>query len=75
MVTTLRFSLHLDREAFMRYYRGAARTVLVRTEDGRSLQFPAESLRPFVAADGIHGRFEIDFGDNNKLIALRQLPD
>ncbi len=73
MVHSIRFSLNISPEAFLRYYQGAASVVIVQAEDGRSVQLPANSLRAFVTPQGIVGRFEIELDQNNKLIKLKKL--
>jgi hypothetical protein len=67
------FTLSISPEQYHRYYRGSVNSVVTRAEDGRTLRFPAEQLRPFVSHSGIHGRFRIDFDSNNKLIGLTKL--
>jgi hypothetical protein len=42
-------------------------------DDGSRIKFPAEHLRPFVMHDGVQGRFELVFDDNNRFIALRKI--
>lgn len=59
----------------MRYYRGEAQAVLVVTETGQSLQFPALHIRRFIDQQGIHGRFKIRFDANNKLQAIERIGD
>ena len=56
-----------------KYYRGLAVTVQARAETGESIAFPAISLRPFVKADGVHGRFELITDSNHKLLQIRCL--
>lgn len=68
-----RFQLAISAETFLHYYRGAARAVIVQAEDGRTIQLPANSLRPFVTASGVVGRFELILDDHNKLVELRRL--
>jgi hypothetical protein len=68
-----RFQLNISAETYLHYYRGAARAVIVQAEDGRTIQLPANSFRPFVTADGISGRFELTLDANNKLVELRRL--
>lgn len=70
---TVSFSLAISAEDYLRFYQGTARNVSVRADDGRRIVFPAEHLRPFVRHDGVRGRFELVFDDNNKFIALRRL--
>lgn len=72
-MTKLTFQLSISAEEFLRYYSGSARAVLVRSEDGRRVQLPANSFRPFVTATGIAGRFEITLDEKNKLLDIRKL--
>ena len=67
---TLRFNLAISAEDYLRYYQGDARSVSAIADDGRCIKFPAEHLRPFVMHEGIQGRFELVFDENNKFIAL-----
>lgn len=69
----MRFNLNISADRYLSYYQGAAKDVWVKTEDGRSLRFPAAELQKFVSHDGVHGRFEIVFDDQNKLIGLKRL--
>ena len=69
----VRFYLSLEREQILAYYQGAARQVVVTATDGRRIQFPVENLRPYVAADGIHGWFEMRLSEQHKLIDLRRV--
>ncbi|TNF34328.1 MAG: DUF2835 family protein [Gammaproteobacteria bacterium] len=64
------FQLHITAEQYQRYYQGSAKAVIVQTEDGRKLQFPANRLQKFVGHEGIHGRFQITFDNNHKIIDL-----
>ncbi|WP_428606005.1 DUF2835 domain-containing protein [Sedimenticola sp.] len=73
MTQRYRFQLNLSAERFLHYYRGAARAVIVQAEDGRTIQLPANRLRPFVTASGIVGRFELTLDAQNKLIDLRRI--
>lgn len=68
-----RFSLDISSEAYLNYYQGRARTVIVQAEDGRRVQFPADALRPYVTRAGIQGRFELVTDAGHKLIELRRL--
>lgn len=74
-MTSMRFSLNISAEQYERYYQGSARSVIVTTEDGRTLKFPANALQQFVTHDGIHGHFEIRFDDQNKLQSVIKLSD
>ena len=67
--------LALTAEQIESYYAGVARQVVVRASDGRRIQFPAQWLRRFVTVNGVHGLFEMRFGDDHKLIDLRRVGD
>ncbi|RDH84606.1 MAG: DUF2835 domain-containing protein [endosymbiont of Galathealinum brachiosum] len=69
----MRFSLSISSEKYQAYYAGHAKFVRVHAEDGRSLKFPAVNLKQFVMHDGIHGRFEVVFNDQSKLVSLRRI--
>ncbi len=69
----LRFSLNIPATEYKRYYSGAAGSVLTVADNGQQLQFPAAELRRYVSRSGVHGRFEIEFDERNKLIRLDRL--
>jgi len=71
--SSIKFRIALSTDAFLHYYRGSARSVIVRAEDGRRIQLPAANLRPFLLSDGINGEFELTLDDNNKLLDIRRL--
>jgi hypothetical protein len=67
------FQLHITAEEFLRYYRGTAQAVIVRSDDGRRIQLPARNFRPFLTESGISGRFRIRLDDNNRLVEMVRL--
>jgi hypothetical protein len=67
------FKLNIPTERYMRYYRGQARAVVVKGFDGRTVQFPADALRPFVTHNGVSGIFVIRFDQNNKLVGIEKI--
>lgn len=75
MNKVLTFKLNVGREEAMRYYRGEASTVIVRTDDGKALQFPVSHVRRFITQQGIHGHFRIAFDRDNKLLSLTRISD
>lgn len=72
---TVYFHLSLTAEQIRSYYEGVVRQVVVRASDGRRVQFPAQWLRRFVTLEGVHGLFEMRFGDDHKLIDFRRVGD
>lgn len=69
----VRFHLNISSQRYLSYYQGLARKVVVETQGGRRVQFPAEHLRPFVTHDGIQGEFALQFDENNKFIGLKRI--
>ncbi len=62
--------LSIPAAELLRYYRGSASAVIAHDRYGRLLKFPATALRPFVTAGGVHGRFELEVDDANRLQRL-----
>ena len=71
----IRFRLAISADDYLAYYKGVTRDVFVRAEDGRRVKFPASALQTHITRDGIHGRFELRFDANNKLLGLQRLGD
>ncbi|MCB1830834.1 MAG: DUF2835 domain-containing protein [Chromatiaceae bacterium] len=71
--SSIKFSIALSADRFLHYYRGNARSVIVRADDGRRIRLPAANLRPFLLSDGINGEFELTLDENNKLLDIRRL--
>ena len=67
------FSLAISAETYLQYYKGTVKAVVVQAEDGRRIQFPAASLKPFIQANGIHGRFRLIFDKNHKFQKLEKI--
>lgn len=65
--------IHIPADEFLRWYQGGAKVVNVVARDGRRVQFPADSLQPFVTHSGVHGTFAIHFDVNNKLQRVERL--
>ena len=69
----VRFALNISQDVLLSYYEGAAKSVVVKSMDGRSIQFPANILRQFVTADGVQGLFEMEFDENNKFVGIHRV--
>ena len=67
------FTLNISPDKYLQYYRGSASAVIVKAEDGRKIQFPANALQSFIKKDGIHGRFRLVFDQNLKFSKLEKL--
>jgi glucose-6-phosphate isomerase len=68
----VRFSLVISAEEMLRYYRGSAKDVIVTTDAGLRVQFPAQHLQRFVTPEGVRGRFALRF-DGSRIVDLRRL--
>lgn len=67
------FLLQLSAEKYQHYYEGAAKAVIVQAENGQTLKFPADALQKFITHDGVKGRFEILYDENNKMVTINRL--
>ena len=68
-------ALNITAEDYRRMYSGQARNVVALDREGRSIQFPATALRPFVSHDGISGTFRIRVDEHQKLLGVCRLDD
>jgi len=66
------FRLHINQDQFLRHYQGAANSVQVMSECGKSLRFPASRLRSLLTHNGINGRFCLTVDANNRFVNLQQ---
>ena len=72
---TIRFTLRIPESELLKFYAGDAREVVATDTTGKTVQFPAESLRPFIRREGVYGRFVLHTDDNYKLIRLEREGD
>ena len=70
---SIRFRLAISAEEYLAYYQGSAREIVARSDDNKVVRFPASAFRRFVTHEGIFGRFEIIFDENNKLISVQSI--
>jgi len=64
------FRLSISADKYKAYYSGQVQNIQVRSHDGKTVRFPASAIRQYVTADGVHGEFELQVDQNNKLIGL-----
>ncbi|MDH3505284.1 MAG: DUF2835 domain-containing protein [Nitrospirota bacterium] len=72
---TVTVRLKISPERFQAYYQGVVEYVVAQSIDGRTIQFPARVLRPFVSHLGIQGTFEITFDADLKFQSIRRAKD
>ncbi|KZY29831.1 MULTISPECIES: DUF2835 domain-containing protein [unclassified Oleiphilus] len=65
--------LSIDKEEWLRIYRGEANIVYAISRDGRSIQFPAAILSKYVTHHGIEGSFVISINDAGKFQSIIKL--
>lgn len=68
------FQLNISAQRYLAYYRGSVRAVVVQSDTGATVQFPASLLTQFVTSTGIRGRFVLTCDDANRGADLRRLP-
>lgn len=73
MSKRLTISINLSYDTFLHVYTGDAKYVVTRADDGRTVRFPAEILKPYLTRAGIQGRFIIYFDERNKFKSLQKL--
>lgn len=69
---TYYFSLNITSQDYLPYYQGRVQSVVVMTEQGVKIEFPAMHLRNHLTASGIKGRFCLQT-QNNKFLSLDKI--
>ncbi len=67
---TVRVFLRIPPRRYQAYYGGLVDVVVAQAADGRTVQFPARVLRPFVTQKGIEGMFEITFSSHKRFHSI-----
>jgi hypothetical protein len=67
------FGLAISAHEYLHYYRGSINKVIATCADGKTVQFPAGLLTPFVTSSGIRGRFVLTCDDGGKGAMLKRL--
>jgi hypothetical protein len=67
------FRLSLNSDEIMLMYQGHARRLVVRSEQGLTLELGIEKIRPFVAISGVHGYFRLKTQDDYRFISLERI--
>lgn len=73
MTQLIRFNLNIGYDRYLGVYQGISKTVRVKAEDGRIVEFPAVKIRPFLTREGIHGHFEMKLSSEHKFIDITKL--
>jgi hypothetical protein len=67
------FGLTISAHEYLHYYRGSINKVIATCTDGKTVQFPAGLLTPFVTTAGIRGRFVLTCDDDGKGAELNRI--
>lgn len=67
------FRLTLSHEEIMLMYQGHARRLVVRTEQGLTLELGLEKIRPFVTLSGVSGYFSLQTQDDHRFVSLKRI--
>ncbi len=70
---TIRFTLNLSYDQYLKVYQGVAKNVSVIADDGRRVAFPAGKVQSFLTKQGINGYFEMELTPENKFIGIKKL--
>ncbi len=70
--SSIEVDIHISQEEVQRAYQGVE-YVYAQAIDGRSIRFPVRILWSFIGHDGIHGRFLIHFGKDNKFESVLRI--
>lgn len=69
----LQFNLNISSSEIIRLYKGQAQQLITTLDNGQRVQLPLINFRPFINDLGLHGRFEVEFSPEFKLISLTKL--
>ena len=72
-MSRIRIHVNIGREELLRWYRGEARQLIARAEDGRRISLPVEVMRRFVSEDGLKGWFLLTLDGENRFVSLRPI--
>ncbi|WP_421292399.1 DUF2835 family protein [Aeromonas taiwanensis] len=67
------FRLAFGRDEIMLMYQGHVRRLVVRTEQGLTLELGLEKIRGFVSQDGVYGYFRLTTQDDHRFISLERI--
>lgn len=67
------FSLKFPYAQCAALYDGTVPNVILMSENGVKVQVPANRVRKFVGAHGLHGRFRLVIDQSNKIKSFEQI--
>ncbi|MBA6390783.1 DUF2835 domain-containing protein [Colwellia sp. BRX10-3] len=66
------FRLNITNQEYLPYYQGRVQSIIVMTEQGVKVEFPAMHLRNYLTGHGIKGYFCLQT-QNNKFLSLDKI--
>ncbi len=66
------FSIKITSAEFLPYYEGKIKTIIVTTNQGVKVEFPAMNIRKYLTSSGIQGYFCLET-KQNKFLSLVKL--
>lgn len=69
----VRFRISISAKAYESFYRGDAKYVQVETDNGLTVNLPADIFRPFLTHTGISGAFEVVYDKDNRFQSIKPL--
>ncbi|MCE9955786.1 DUF2835 family protein [Aeromonas rivipollensis] len=67
------FRLALGRDEIMLMYQGQARRLVVRTEQGLTIELGLEKIRSFVSVNRVHGHFRLVTQEDHRFVRLERI--
>ena len=72
-VLSLEFRLSISPDEYVRYYRGQVKFVMVTSNSGLKVRFPANLLTPYVSRQGVQGHFILRYLATGKAVSLDKI--
>jgi glucose-6-phosphate isomerase len=72
-MNSISFSLYITSGEYLKSYQHNEAVVVVMSDDGRRVKFPANLLKRFVMHNGIQGRFRINYDSSGKCLGVERL--
>jgi hypothetical protein len=69
---TAEFALCISAKEYIKYYRRQVNWVLVKSNSGLTIRFPASLLSAFVTHHGVHGQFILTYYRSGKVCSLNK---
>ena len=67
------FFINLNAQEVQKYYRGQAQSVIVKSNQGLKIQFPANLILPYIGHTGVYGQFVLEYQMNGKAVSLQRV--